>query len=201
MDTRGRYGRLAAPDLVTGMAPILKTDRIELRALGLEDAEDFFPILKDPQIYRFIPEDPPGSPDSLRRQIERFLRGPGPEAQDLWLNWGVFIDAEPIGRVQATIKVPDRKAEIAYVFGMARRKQGWASAAVFTMCKWLFEESLNVLSATIDTRNVDSIALVTRLGFHEVSRAEHAGFFKGLPSHEVTFSCRSEHLCKPRLVL
>lgn len=152
-------------------------------------------------MYRFIPEEPPSSPDALRKQFERFVSGPAPEVLEVWLNWGVFFDDAPIGRVQSTIRVPDRTAEIAYVFGMAHRKQGLASEAVFTMCEWLFDNAVAVATATIDTRNLDSIALVTRLGFHEVSRVEHADFFKGHPSHEVTFACRSEDLYRPRALL
>lgn len=187
--------------LVTRGAGMLRTPRLVLRPLSPTDAKNFFPILKDPAIYRFIPEDPPASMDALRKQFERFVRGPAPDLLEVWMNWGVFFDDEPIGRVQSTIRVPARMGEIAYVFGMAHRKQGLASEAVFTMCEWLFKHWFEVATATIDSRNLDSMALVTRLGFHEVSRVANAEFFKGTPSHEVIFACRSQDLCRPRPLL
>ncbi len=175
-------------------AEMLSTARLCLYALSPDDSEAFFPILKDPAIYQFIPDQAPVSPEALRHQFERYARGPRTAVPEVWLNWGVFVDKQPIGTLQATISVPTASAQIAYVFGMAYRHRGLASESVFTMTQWLFAQSLDVVTAVIDTRNEDSIRLVKRLGFRQEAQVFDADFFKGHPSHEIIFACRRPDL-------
>ncbi len=61
-----------------------------------------------------------------------------------------------------------------------------------------FKQSIDVVTAVIDTRNGDSIGLVRRLGFRQESLTLDADFFKGHRSHEVTFTCRRHELVNPR---
>lgn len=176
----------------------LSTNRLCLCPLTPSDTDGFFPILNDAQLYRWIPDETPLSSEDLRRRFERYANGPRPSVPEVWLNWGVFTQNHPIGTVQATIHVPSASAQIAYIFGRAYRHRGFASEAVFTMVQWLFLQSLESVTAVIDTRNGDSIRLVQRLGFRQARIVYDAEFFKGHASHEYTFACRAEDLVDPR---
>ena len=116
----------------------LSTERLRLCPLGPEDGARFFPVLKDPDLYTCIPEEPPVSWQALRQKLMRYCAGPPPSVLEEWFNWGVFCAKRPIGTLQATIHVPMGSAEIAYLLGTAFRKCGLASEAVFAMTEWLF---------------------------------------------------------------
>lgn len=150
------------PDRAPAPAP-----RIRLEALGPHHAEEMFPVLADPLIYRHLDHGPPASVAALRALYTRLAAGRSPDGRERWLNWLVRCvdDGAPAGYVQATV-VPDRCAWVAYVFAPRHWGRGLATEAMHDLLARLARDHpVPVLLATAEVANTRSAALLARLGF------------------------------------
>jgi [ribosomal protein S5]-alanine N-acetyltransferase len=97
---------------------ILQTQRLLLEPLKQHHAALLYPILQDPQIYCYIPQDPPASLKILEQRYQKLEQRLSPTGEEAWLNWAVRLKSSNrfVGRVEASIS-PIRIAEFAYVFG------------------------------------------------------------------------------------
>ncbi|MBI3288956.1 MAG: GNAT family N-acetyltransferase [Elusimicrobia bacterium] len=162
----------------------LETKRLVLEPIEPRHAAALFEPLRDAAIYRFIPRDPPSSVEKLAERYARLQAG-DPDGKQAWLNFAVRLIEGPvyIGKVQATISAD--AADVAYLFSPRHWGQGYASEAVRALIDHLFAAyAVRVVRASLDTRNERSAALLERLGFARVGRADNADHFKGGPSHE-----------------
>ena len=91
------------------------TDRMRIEPLACHHAQQVFAFLQERRIYEYIPEVPPPSVQALESRFGQLAAGPGPDVDQRWLNWIVFLkqSALPIGSLQATITAS--QAEIAYI--------------------------------------------------------------------------------------
>jgi ribosomal-protein-alanine N-acetyltransferase len=128
-------------------------------------AAELYPVISDPSLYEFIDNKEPASEAALRDRLQRLESRLSPDGTEHWLNWVVRNAAgEVVGYVQATV-TPDHSAEIAYVFGRAHWRQGYAYAACTAMIGQLRDSyGVTRLTATLDPQNAASLALLTKLG-------------------------------------
>ena len=169
-----RIERLSAPPLI--LEPLLE-----------RHAAVLFPLLQEPSLYTFVPEDPPRSLEQLASRFRMLEDRRSPEGDELWLNWVVEHDGMPAGLVQATCR-RDRKLFVAYEVFEGFRRRGMAVAAVDLMLSHLSRHSLADLAfAYVDTRNDASIAVLDRLGFSRVRLIEGADYFRNAVSHEYEY--------------
>jgi RimJ/RimL family protein N-acetyltransferase len=81
-----------------------------------------------------------------------------------------FLDTDPEGR----------QAEIGYTLHRAFRGQGYATEALTAVIDHLFYSlKKHRITASIDPKNLKSIALVERLGFRKEAHFKEGLFFKG----------------------
>jgi len=168
----------------------MQTKRLLLEPLTREHAEPLFHALRDEEIYRYIPQDPPASPEALAKRYQFLETRKSPDNTEHWLNWAVRLKADfsCIGRFQSTVR-PDRTALFAYEFARTSWGQGYATEAGQEVITHLFNTyPIDLLLAEVDTRNVASMRLLERLGFERGATKQNADFFKGLASHEFTYS-------------
>ena len=145
------------------------TPRVRLEALGPHHAEEMFPVLADPHIYRHLDYGPPASVEALRALYTRLAAGRSPDGRERWLNWLVrrVDDGSPAGYVQATV-VPDRCAWVGYVFAPRHWGRGLATEAMRDLLARLAQDHpVPVLLATVEVANTRSAALLARLGFEQ----------------------------------
>ena len=151
----------------------MRTREVELEPLSVAHAEELFGALQAPDIYTFIPEDPPATLADLRRRHERLIAGPGPSSPERWFN-GVMRETRrnrAIGLLQATVQVSDRTASVAYVLLPEHQGKGLARQGVERMMDELAATArVETFVAEIDSRNERSLALAKRLGFERVGR-------------------------------
>lgn len=130
-------------------------------------AEEMFPLLADPQLYRYIGHPPPPSLAHLQQVYTRQVVGRSPDGRETWLNW-VLRDrasAAAVGTVQATVR-PDGRAWVAYVLGQAFWGRGHARAATAAMIQHLVaRHACHELMACVEADNLRSLHLLGRLGF------------------------------------
>lgn len=145
-----------------------------------------FALLTDPRLYEFIPAEPPASLSSLTERYRRLETRQSPDGSQRWLNWVIqpVDDDACLGFVQATIH-PQQTADFAFLLGTAFWRRGLAYEASVSALKMLFgNHEATATFAKVDRRNVRSIALLRRLGFHQI---EPAAYPHGdvLPSDDV----------------
>jgi [ribosomal protein S5]-alanine N-acetyltransferase len=179
--------------LVNGDAT-LESERLTLEPIFPHHARLLFPILADPQIYTFIPEDAPESISALERRYEVLTMRRSPSGDELWLNWALWHKqgATYIGILQATVYT-DQSGSIAYLLASQFWGQGYASEACARLLRLLFEEyHLHMINAEVDTRNRASWRLLERLGFEQSAFRANADIFKGSTSDEYTYQLTVE---------
>ncbi|MEO8758014.1 MAG: GNAT family N-acetyltransferase [Devosia sp.] len=141
-------------------------------------AAELYAVLRDPELHRYTDAEAPASETELAARLVRLESRVSPEGTEHWLNWIVRNKAgELVGYVQAT--VAGQVAEIAYVFGRAYQRRGYAFAATSAMLRELAAAyGVHRASAKLDPDNTASLALLRKLGFvlfatdeaaHEVS--------------------------------
>lgn len=168
---------------------ILTTARLCLEPLTPQHARQLFPVLSDPRMYTYIPDDPPADLSSLTARYQLLATRRSPEGDELWLNWAVKRRHEDdyIGVVQATLTA-DQPAYLAYLLGSAFWGHGYAKEACTRLLLLLFDTYNNAcVLAEVDTRNQASWRLLERLGFTRTALHPAADYFKGSSSDEYSY--------------
>ncbi|MBA2712082.1 MAG: GNAT family N-acetyltransferase [Rubrobacteraceae bacterium] len=179
------------PDEIHLVAPEtpLETPRLLLEPLRPDHASMLYEQLQDERLHRFIPQDPPASPQALEDRYGFLLSRRSPDGREAWLNWAVRvrISGDYAGTIEATVH-ENLEATIAYTVFVPYQRQGFAAEACGRLLGHLFDDYQGgVAAAEIDTRNVASIALVESLGFRRVAFQKDADYFKGSSSDEYRY--------------
>ncbi len=167
---------------------LLKTPRLRLEPILISHATEMVEVLKDPELYEFVPQDPP-TLTKLEQTYEFWSKRISPAGDEIWLNWAARLvsSGELIGHFQAGLKAgPD--SNIAYTVGLKHQRKGYAEEALGEIINFLeLGMSLKSVKAWIDTRNHPSINLVEKLGMKRVDFLKGADTFKGKDSDEFVY--------------
>ena len=167
----------------------LETPRLLLEPLVVGHATALFDPLQAPELYTYIPQDPPSSQEALKTRYEPLSSRRSPDGREVWLNWALRQRASGayVGTVQATVRA-DHTALLAYMIFVPFWRQGYAREGCARVLTHVFEEyHVSQVIAEIDTRNTNSIQLVEALGFTRVATTPGADFFKGAVSDEYRY--------------
>jgi RimJ/RimL family protein N-acetyltransferase len=152
------------------MSPATLSARLRIEPLRATHAPRLFPVLADPRIYTYIPDEVHPTVESLTVRYAFLERGAPAGVKDVWLNWALqrTDTAAYVGTLQATV-TPDSHAYIGYVLGPPAWGHGYATEA----CRWLVADLqkrfvVSEILATVDVRNRPSMRLLERIGFHFV---------------------------------
>jgi RimJ/RimL family protein N-acetyltransferase len=146
-------------------------------------------VLRDPELYRYVPHLPPTTVASLEARYRRTAAGPDGDTERWW-NWAVLraADGAAMGTVETTLLASEDRALLAYAFGTAYWGFGYAFEACSAAIAHLRDTTaIRHVAAFVDTRNAHSTALLERLGFERKETVENADYFKGLPSNEYRY--------------
>lgn len=168
---------------------MIATQRLSLLPIRTEHAEAMYEGLCDDQLYSYLPEEPPNSLQEIKERYRFLQDAKSIDEKEIWLNWIIFKrdDLAPIGYVQATVSMVGA-SQIAYLLFSKYWRNGYATEAVSTAIQWVFDRyDTSLIEAFIDTRNVASQALVSKLGFRLGEEIKAADFFKGSTSDEYRY--------------
>lgn len=145
---------------------------IVAQPLRPDHAPLLFRYLTEPELYTFLPDEPPTSVEGLRRELQRLCAG-SPSGRERWLNWIMVDGPQAVGTLQATIR-ERHSASIAYVVFRPFWGRGYATAGV----RWLLRELFTVhdvetVAAEVDARNARSLVVVRAVGMQPAG--EHDG--------------------------
>lgn len=148
-----------------------RTARLTLEPLRAVHAAMLFPVLVDPRLYAYVPDEARVTVAMLAERFAELAQGAPPEAHETWLNWVMRRrdDDAAIGTLQATVE-PGGYAWIGYVLTPSAWGQGFATEA----CTWLVAElarrhGVRDIMGSVDVRNAKSIAVLERVGFARVA--------------------------------
>ncbi len=168
---------------------VIDSDRLRLEPLIAHHAEALYPLMGDPEIYRYQNGLPASSLRQLANKYRSWERRTAPDSSELWLNWAIRLhEGAIVGTTQATI-YSGWVAELAYTLPTRYWGFGYATEACHAMIAFLCANyPLSRIIARIDTRNTRSIALVRRLGFVQSDYIKDAELIQGAMTDEVIYS-------------
>ncbi len=87
---------------------VLETERLRLEPLLPEHAAHLFPVLADPRLYTYIPEEPMADQAALRQRYQRLATRHSPQGDELWLKHAIVTSivgrvSDPTTRVTRTL--------------------------------------------------------------------------------------------------
>ena len=150
---------------MTLLTPTLHTDRLVLRPVRDTDTDDLFALHSDAHVLRYW--DSPAWTDPARaerfvadsRRIAAAGTGVRPIVEDAhgtFLGWCVLSDWNPAFR----------SASLGYCLTQASWGRGYATEAAGALLLWAYEAlDLNRVQSEVDTRNLASARVLTKLGF------------------------------------
>jgi RimJ/RimL family protein N-acetyltransferase len=158
---------------MTSTATRIRTDRVVLTALAVDDAAEMVQVLGDRALYAFTGGEPPTLAD-LTLRYERQVAGTG-RRDETWHNWIVRVppDDVAIGYVQATVTGTD--ADIAWVIGTHWQGQGLASDAARAMVGWLRARGTTRVTAHIHREHRASERVATKVGLALTDQVDDDG--------------------------
>ena len=151
------------------MSGELTTERLLLRALRADDAETMFAYRSDPDVLRYQGWDP----ESLADVHEFIAENAGYEAYapGSWRQFAIALRADGTMIGDCGVHVPEDKpeqAEFGITLAPTFQGHGYALEALRALLRLVFDVlGKHRAFASVDPRNVPSIALFERAGFRK----------------------------------
>jgi [ribosomal protein S5]-alanine N-acetyltransferase len=146
--------------------PILETDRLTLREITEEDAEDLFINFSDAKVMKHYGSEPLKNIEEARGLIHSFHNGLN---ENKGIRWGIQLKDEKglIGTVGFhALSLKHRRAEIGYELNPAYWGKGLATEAIGKALEYgLNDMKLKRIGAIVFLENKPSNELLLKLGF------------------------------------
>ena len=153
----------------------LRTERLALDPLRVDDADAMATVLGDAALYAFTGGEAP-SAEQLRRRYAAQVVGQSADGGQGWLNWIVRLrsSGEHVGYVQASVDEQDgaRVAEAAWVIGVAHQGQGYAVESAAAMIEWLAAQQVRAVVAHVHPQHEASMLVAARVGLSRTDRTQ-----------------------------
>jgi RimJ/RimL family protein N-acetyltransferase len=153
-------------------AVALRTDRLVLVPLAVEDASEMVAVLAPPDLYRFTGGEPP-TLEALEARYGRQVGGRSEDGSAGWSNWIIRPrDGRPaIGFVQATLarEGAELVADLAWLITVSEQGRGLAGEAASAVVTWLTSTGVERLQAFIHPEHTASAHVARRLGLAPTS--------------------------------
>ncbi len=161
----------------------IRTERLLLRPLTIDDLDDVLVYQSDPEVLRYMlwpARDRAAAREHLERRVD--LVRLAHDGDGLVL--AVETQESPgrvIGEVNVSLtSVADRQAEVGWIVAPEFQGRGYAFEAASRILQLCFEGlGSHRVHARLDPRNAASVALCRRLGMREEAHFVEDLFFKG----------------------
>ncbi len=172
----------------------IHTARLTLRPWRADDLERYLQLRGDPQVARFLYEEPMDRPTAAEKLAGLSAEIVGPGA---WLNLAVELaagDERPAGRVVGDVGLcwisdVHRQAEIGYSFHADSRGHGYATEAATAMVDLAFTRlGVHRVSGRLDARNLASAGVLERVGMRREAHLVENEFVKGEWTDEFVYA-------------
>lgn len=183
---RDAQGRLLEFDTF----PELRTRRLLLREVTLDDVPRWLELFSDPVVVAMTSFPPPAGLEGARAELTEFAITPFREQRGL--RWGIVLEGEAqlcgtLG-LYGWIRERGWHAEIGYELLPAYRRQGFMTEAMTAVLDYAFGTmGLNRIAAKTDPRNEASRHLLGRLGFRHEGTLRETSYLNGRFSDDMVY--------------
>lgn len=161
--------------------PTLYTDRLILRRITIEDAQDFFEIRSNKELMSALDKEPFKNIEELLSFFEQIEAGINLNKS---IAWAVCLkdDNRMIGHVgYHKIDFVNHRAEIGYALLPKFQNKGLCSEALKAILDVAFNQfNFHSLEADVNPANNPSIKLITKMGFVKEAHFRENYFFKNV---------------------
>lgn len=145
--------------------PSLETERIKLRLLTLEDANEVFTLFSDSEVTRYMDIEPCKD----IREAEEIIQF---HMDDSGCRWGLFKKDDNIFIGTAGFHYLRKSEHLIAEIGFDLAKDYWGNGYMLEAMKEVIlfgfnEMGLDVIDATVEPANEKSLQLMRKLGFEE----------------------------------
>src|SRR3954466_6591920 len=146
--------------------PSLSTERLNLRRMCTEDAEDIFFLRSDKEMLQYLDRDPARSIDEARQWMRTINEGIDGNQS---IAWAIALKSEPglIGTITFwNIEKEHYRAEIGYALHTQFQGRGLMQEAIAVVLDYGFNTmKLHSVEANVNPNNTRSIQLLEKNGF------------------------------------
>lgn len=170
----------------------LETDRLLLRKLRVEDAEELFYMRSHPQMNQFVDQILDTSIEQTIKYIDKMNVG---ITDSRWLIWG--IAEKTTDKVIGTISLWNFKdfpfsCELGYGITPHKQRQGYIFEAIEKVKAFAFNAlQVDFIEAFTDDQNIPSIELLKKSGFQYIETIDEIGFHKNRIFHMQIYSLKN----------
>lgn len=170
--------------------PELKTERLLLRRLTIEDAPEVFFLRSEEAVLQFLGREPASSVKEAEDFIKKVNMAIDNNESILW---AIVLKEEP-GKTIGTIcywqlQPENYRAEIGYVLHPGHWRKGIMQEAIGKVLEYGFEEmKLHSIEARLSSDNKASASVLERTGFIKEACFKEDFFFRGEFQDTIVYS-------------
>ncbi len=146
--------------------PTVAAERVALRPLTSNDADDLFAVFSDAEVMRYWSSPPWSDRSDAVELIERVMRG---AADNAFYQWGIALnDGNHVIGTCTLFQIDrrNRRAEIGFILRRDLWGKGLMSEAIGALLGFAFDTmNLHRIEADVDPRNESCLKLLESAGF------------------------------------
>lgn len=152
----------------------LETDRLILRPVTLEDAEDMFEYASDEETTYYVFDTHTSLEETKKAIVDYFISNP-------FGKYGIELKAtgKMVGTIDLRVRGRDKRAIMGYTLNKAYHRKGYMTEAGKRLIRFGFEVlDLDCIAALHDERNTASGEVMKRLGMQKEGTLRHVAQWK-----------------------
>lgn len=167
----------------------IKTDRLVLRPLSINDLDTVHTYASDPENTRFMMR----LPNDTKEETAQFLSNVTEEwkkASPDFYEFAITLDGKQIGAISCALNEQKDEGELGWIINKRYWKMGYAAEAAFAIKDFAINTlKIRMLTANCDSRNADSYRLMEKIGLQLESDNGTRTYPKtGETARELTYS-------------
>lgn len=167
----------------------LRTERLLLRELSLDDTSGIFALRSNDQVMQYLDRPKMQQEEEARQLIRNIL---GMLEKNEGITWAITRAGESqlIGTIVLFhFDAPNHRGEIGYMLHEDFHRQGYMQEAITAVIEYAFRTlNFHTLEANINPHNVASRAILEKNGFVQEAHHKENYYYKGKFLDSVIFS-------------